>query len=67
MSDAGLAGLGAPFDCLECLEDVETFLLTPPNLRIPSAPALALEDDLATVDFALEGVVGPFAGGAPPF
>lgn len=68
MIDAGLAGLGAPFDCLECLEEVDTFLLIPPYFRILSAPALAFEDDLATVVFTLgKGVLGPFAGGTPPF
>jgi hypothetical protein len=39
-------GLGTVNEDLEFLEDTETFLRTPPNLRRLSAPALALEADL---------------------
>ena len=60
---AGLAGLGAPFDCLECREDTDTFRRTPPCFLTSSAPALAFEMDLRTLFFGL-GVPG---GGVPPF
>jgi hypothetical protein len=54
----GVAGLGAPFDCLECLEDTDTFLRIPPNFRTLSAPALAFDADLPMVLDVLAGVVG---------
>ena len=64
--NAGLAGLGAPLDCLECLEVVDALRRTPPNFRTLSAPALAFEDDLAML-FDLPGVLGVPIGGVPPF
>jgi hypothetical protein len=65
---AGLAGLGAPLDCSECLDDADTFLRTPPYFLTLSAPALALEADLATVVFDLPGIgVVGVPGGVPPF
>jgi hypothetical protein len=63
----GLAGLGAPLDCRECREDVETFRRTPPYLRTLSAPALAFEADLVTWFFLFPGVFGVPGGGVPPF
>ncbi len=64
--NAGLEGLGAPFDCLDCLEETDTLRRTPPNFRTLSAPALAFEEDLAT-RFDFPGVFGVPIGGVPPF
>ena len=66
VANAGLAGLGAPLDCLECLEETDMLRRTPPNFRTLSAPALAFEEDLAT-RFDLLGVFGVPIGGVPPF
>jgi hypothetical protein len=63
---AGLAGLGAPFDCLECRDDTDTFRRTPPYFRTSSAPALAFEADLPTI-FDFPEVFGVPGGGVPPF
>jgi hypothetical protein len=54
----GVDGLRPPFDCLDCLDDTDTFLRTPPNFRTLSAPALAFEEDLATLCLCLLGVTG---------
>ena len=66
VANAGLAGLGAPLDCLEWREETDTFRRTPPYFRTLSAPALAFDEDLATT-FDFPGVFGVPIGGVPPF
>lgn len=62
---AGLLGVVLP-SWRECLDEVDRFLLSLPSRRTLSAPALALEADLAIVDFRTGfGVVGPLMGGVP--
>ena len=66
VANAGLAGLGAPLDCLECREETDTLRRMPPYFRTLSAPALAFEEDLA-IALELTGVLGVPIGGVPPF
>lgn len=55
----GVVGLGIAPECLDCLEEVDTFLRTPPNFRILSAAALdAAEADRPIPDLFRAGVVG---------
>lgn len=60
-----MTGLATLVECFECLDETDTFLRTPPNLRRLSAPALALEVDLPIVAFEPLGtvVVGVVAWG----
>ena len=62
-----LVELGAPFDCLECFDETETFLRIPPYLRTSSAPALPFDGERPTLDFdrPCNGVVGVEGRGVP--
>lgn len=55
--NAGLPGLGAPFECRDRLEDVDLFLRIEPSLATLSAPALAVDADRTIPGFGL-GVDG---------
>jgi len=57
--DDAVTGVGAATECLDCfVEETDTFLLMPPNLRMLSAPALAVDPDLPKTVLARPGVVG---------
>lgn len=65
---AGLAGLGALFECRDRREDVDLFRRIWPSFATLSAAALAFDDDRVTPDFRLgPGVVGVLTTGVPPF
>jgi hypothetical protein len=68
VANAGLAGVDVPFECRECLDDVDRFLRILPSLLTLSAPALAFEADLLTPDVRLLlGVDGETSTGGVPF
>jgi hypothetical protein len=62
--NAGLAGLGHPFECIDRLDDVDLFLRIEPSLAIFSAPALAVDGDRTMPDLGV-GVDGGLATGVP--
>lgn len=63
---AGLAGLGAPLECRECLDETDRFRRIWPSRATLSAPALAFDADLCTPDLRdAPGVTGVTTGGVP--
>jgi len=51
-ASAGLAGLGAPLDCLECREETDTLRRMPPYFVHYQHQALAFEEDAQRVRFS---------------
>jgi hypothetical protein len=64
VASEGVTGLGGTPECLDPLDETDTFLRTPPYRLTLSAPALALDEDLPmTVALERPAVVGVRACG----